>query len=55
MEAIALCYVLKMLQRVFSYWANEYKMDANSKFGLLFFLFSGVYTYNSKIGEYSAT
>ena len=32
-------YALKMLQRVFRYCANEYKMDVNGKFGLLFFPF----------------
>ena len=36
-------YALKMLQRVFRYCANEYKMDVNGKFGLLF-SFSVVYT-----------
>jgi len=50
-RATALCYALKMLQRVFPYCANEYKMDVNSKFGILYFLFSGVYTYNSKMGK----
>ena len=52
--ATALCYALKMLQRVFRCCANEYKMDVD-KFGLLFFLFSGVYAYNSNIRECSAT
>ena len=53
--ATALCYALKMLQRVFRYCANEYKMDVNGKFGLLFSLFSGVYAYSSKFGECSVT
>jgi len=29
--ATALCYALKMLQRVFHYCAKEYKMDINGK------------------------
>ena len=44
--ATTMWYALKMHQHVFRYCANEYKMDVNGKFGLVFFLFSGVYAYN---------